>query len=142
MIARAAAKLGCAVLLATGASAAVAADPISGRWVTEDKDAVVAIGKCGASTCGRIARFLITPPDGADQRDINNPDAALRNRKLLGLPILTSFKQDSDLWRGRIYDPNTGKSYRSVIRRKSANVLEVKGCIGPFCQTQIWRKER
>ncbi len=142
MIARTAAKLGCALFLATGATAAAAADPISGRWVTEDKDAVVAIGKCGASTCGRIARFLITPPDGADQRDINNPDAALRTRKLLGLPILTSFKPDSDLWRGRIYDPNTGKSYRSVIRRKSANVLEVKGCIGPFCQTQIWRKER
>jgi uncharacterized protein (DUF2147 family) len=27
-----------------------------------------------------------------------------------------------------------------VIRRKGPNVLEVKGCIGPFCQTQLWRK--
>jgi uncharacterized protein (DUF2147 family) len=142
MIARAAAKLAVAVLVATSASPALAADPIAGRWVTEDKDAVISIGKCGASTCGRIARFLVTPPDGADQRDINNPDAALRTRKLLGLPILTSFKEESSLWRGRIYDPNTGKSYRSVIRRKSANVLEVKGCIGPFCQTQIWRKAK
>ncbi len=142
MIARAAAQLGSAVLFLASASPALAADPIAGRWVTEDKDAVISIGKCGASTCGRIARFLVTPPDGADQRDINNPDAALRTRKLLGLPILTSFKEESSLWRGRIYDPNTGKSYRSVIRRKSANVLEVKGCIGPFCQTQIWRKAR
>ena len=124
------------------ASPAMAADPISGRWVTEDKDAVVAIGDCGTSTCGTIARFLITPPDGLDQRDINNPDRNLRTRKLLGLPILTGFKKDDDLWRGRIYDPNTGKSYRSVVRRKDANTLEVKGCIGPFCQTQIWRKAR
>ena len=123
-------------------SPVMAADPISGRWVTEDKDAVVAIGDCGASTCGTIARFLITPPDGLDQRDINNPDRNLRTRKLLGLPILTGFKKDDDLWRGRIYDPNTGKSYRSVVRRKDANTLEVKGCIGPFCQTQIWRKAR
>ena len=123
-------------------SPVMAADPISGRCVTEDKDAVAAIGDCGASTCGTIARFLITPPDGLDQRDINNPDRNLRTRKLLGLPILTGFKKDDDLWRGRIYDPNTGKSYRSVVRRKDANTLEVKGCIGPFCQTQIWRKAR
>ena len=118
-----------------------AADPINGRWVTEDKDAVVSIAECGASTCGRIAKFLVTPPEGADQRDIYNPDKTKRNRRLLGLPILTSFKQDGDLWRGRIYDPNNGKSYRSILRRKSANVLEVKGCIGPFCQTQIWKRE-
>ncbi len=122
------------------ATPALAADPINGRWVTQDKDAVVSIGKCGATTCGKIARFLVTPPDGLDQRDIYNPDKKKRTRKLLGLPILTSFKQDGDVWRGRIYDPNDGKSYRSVLRRKSANVLEVKGCIGPFCQTQLWRK--
>ena len=124
----------------TFATGALAAEPIAGRWVTEDKDAEVQIGKCGASTCGRIAKFLVTPPDGADQRDIYNPDKTKRNRKLLGLPILTSFKQDGKVWRGRIYDPNNGKSYRSILKRKNANVLEVKGCIGPFCQTQIWRK--
>jgi len=130
------------IAVAVTAAPVSAADPINGRWVTEDKDAVVSIGKCGATTCGKIAQFLITPPDGLDQRDINNPDANLRKRKLLGLPILTNFKVDSDLWRGTIYDPNSGKSYRSVVRRKGANVLEVKGCIGPFCQTQIWRKAK
>ena len=43
-------------------------------------------------------------------------------------------------WRGRIYDPKNGKSYRSIIRRKGPGVLEVKGCIGPFCQTQVWKR--
>ena len=103
---------------------------------------MIAIGKCGEVTCGRIARFLVTPPDGLDQRDIYNPDRKLRTRKLLGLPILTDFTIDGDLWRGRIYDPNTGKSYRSVLRRKNANTLEVKGCIGPFCQTQTWKRAK
>ncbi|MEL7198078.1 MAG: DUF2147 domain-containing protein [Pseudomonadota bacterium] len=125
-----------------GMSPAMAADSIAGRWVTQDKDAVVVISKCGATTCGKIARFLITPPDGLDQRDINNPDAKKKKRKLLGLPILTRFKEESDLWRGQIYDPNSGKTYRSVVRRKSPTTLEVKGCIGPFCQTQIWRKAK
>lgn len=130
-----------ASLLIWGAPA-VAADSIAGRWVTQDKDAIVLIGKCGSTTCGKIARFLITPPDGPDQRDINNPDAKKKKRKLLGLPILTGFKEDADIWRGQIYDPNSGKTYRSVLRRKSATTLEVKGCLGPFCQTQIWRKAK
>ena len=124
------------------ATPALAADSINGRWITEDRDGVVEIGKCGATHCGKIVRFLIEPPDGPDQRDIYNPNPKLKKRKLLGLPVLTNFREETTLWRGTIYDPNTGKSYRSVIRRKSATTLEVKGCIGPFCQTQIWRRAR
>ena len=123
-------------------SQALAAEAINGRWVTEDRDAVVEIKKCGNVTCGRIAQFLVAPPDGADQRDINNPDANLRKRKLLGLPILTQFRADDDEWRGKIYDPNRGRTFRSVVRRTGANTLEVKGCFGFICQTQTWQRER
>ena len=124
-----------------------AAEPVAGRWVTAEQDGVILVAPCAGSgskgaVCGTIERFLVPPPEGEGQRDINNPDARLRTRKLLGLPILTGFVADGDLWRGRIYDPKSGKTYRSVIRRKGPNVLEVKGCIGPFCQTQIWRKAR
>lgn len=124
------------------ATPAIAAESITGRWITQDKDAVVAISKCGASYCGRVAKFLVTPPEGASQRDINNPNPKLKKRKILGLPVLSGFKEEKTLWRGRIYDPNTGKTYRSIVRRKSATKLEVKGCIGPFCQTQIWTRSR
>jgi uncharacterized protein (DUF2147 family) len=127
--------------LAALVPAAFAAEPITGRWVTADKDAVIVIAPCGKALCGTVERFLVAPPQGNDQRDINNPDAAKRKRKLLAAtPILSSFTQDSDLWRGQIYDPKSGKTYRSVVRRKGPNVLEVKGCIGPFCQTQLWRR--
>lgn len=122
------------------ASPLAAADPIAGRWVTEEKDAVIAIGDCGGSLCGRIEKFLVAPPQGVGQRDVNNSNPRLRNRKLLGMPVLTGFTEEPDLWRGKIYDPKSGKTYRSVIRRKGARLLEVKGCLGPFCQTQIWRK--
>ncbi len=117
-----------------------AADPIAGRWITEERDAVIQIGSCGQSLCGKIVKFLVAPPQGKNQRDVNNADPAKRNRKLMGMPVLTGLDEESDLWRGEIYDPKSGKTYRSVIRRKSANVLEVKGCVGPFCQTQNWRK--
>lgn len=140
MFARFTAKAAVAALLTALASPALAADPVAGRWITADKDAVVNIGKCGASTCGRIAKFIVPPPDGPNQRDIYNPDPKLKTRKLLGLPVLSGFTADDDQWRGRIYDPKTGKSYRSILRRKDANTLEVKGCLGPFCQTQIWKR--
>lgn len=117
-----------------------AGEPITGRWLTADKDAVIVIAPCGKVLCGTIDKFLVPPPQGNDQRDINNPDPGKRKRRLLGISILSSFMDDGDLWRGQIYDPKSGKSYRSVIRRKGANVLEVKGCIGPFCQTQVWRR--
>ncbi|MEL7687061.1 DUF2147 domain-containing protein [Citromicrobium bathyomarinum] len=134
------ATLAGAAAIAALAVPALAADPISGRWVTQEKNAIVTIGNCGSSVCGRISKFLETPPDGANQRDVNNPDKSLRSRKLMGLPVLTGLREDGDLWRGDIYDPEAGKTYRSVIRRKGANRLEVKGCIGPFCQTQIWTR--
>ena len=68
------------------------------------------------------------------------PDPALRKRRLLGLPILSGFTADGDMWRGRIYDPKSGKTYKSQVRRKPDGSLEVKGCVGPFCQTQVWKK--
>lgn len=132
-----------AVLFAIAAVAAAplaAAEPVDGMWTTAEKDGLVRIGDCGATLCGRLAKFLIPAPQGADQRDVNNPDKTLRGRKLLGLPILTGFKADGKVWRGTIYDPKSGRSYRSILKRRNATTLEVKGCIGPFCQTQLWKK--
>ena len=128
------------IALSFASAPLAAAEPVAGSWVTATKDGVVRIGPCGTALCGTLARFLVVPPQGADQRDVHNPDARLRSRKLLGMPILIGFREDGSIWRGTIYDPKAGKSYRSIIRRLDANRLEVKGCIGPFCQTQVWRR--
>ena len=133
-------RIALAALAFVAAAPLAAAEPVSGSWVTASRDGVVQIGACGASLCGRLARFLVVPPQGPDQRAVHNPDTRLRTRKLLGLPILTGFRADGAAWRGTIYDPKAGKSYRSIIKRLDAKRLEVKGCIGPFCQTQVWTR--
>lgn len=120
--------------------AAFAAEPITGRWVTGEKDAVVAIAKCGAALCGRIEKFLVPPPQGNDQRDVNNPDAAKRSRRLIGTAILSGLTADGDVWKGQVYDPKKGKTYTAYVRRKPDGTLEMKGCVGPFCQAQVWRR--
>lgn len=121
---------------------AFAAGSINGNWITEEKDAVVKISQCGATVCGRIHKYLVTPPNGVNQKDVNNPNKSLRNRKLLGTAVLTGFKKDGKKWRGRIYDPKSGKTYRSEVILTSANQLKVKGCIAFICQGQNWTRSK
>ena len=121
---------------------AVSAAPITGRWVTQSKDGVVEIYPCGAALCGKIARFLVNPPAGPNAKDLNNPDKTLRNRTILGMNVLTGFKADGNEYRGQIYDPKSGKTYRSVVYKGKSGNLVVKGCIGPFCQAQTWTPAR
>ena len=124
------------------ATPALAADSIQGDWVTADKDAIIRISQCGKTVCGRIHKFLVTPPNGAGQKDIHNPDKSLRKRTVLGLPILTGFTPDGDIWRGKVYDPKTGKTYRSEVSLESANKLKMKGCILFICQGQDWTRAK
>ena len=132
------------LVAAAAAFPAQAADAIAGRWLTQEKDAVITIKRCGnqakAALCGSIERFVILPKGGKDQRDVNNADPAKRERRLLGLTILTGLKPDNGVWRGEIYDPKSGRTYTSEVRRKGAGALEVKGCFGPLCRTQEWQK--
>lgn len=125
--------------LALGVSPANAAASIEGRWYTKGERAIVTIERCGKSVCGRISKFIEQPRDGVTT-DINNPDPALRNRKLLGLPILSGFVADGNQWRGKVYDPEGGKTYRSVVQPVGANRLKVEGCVLFFCRGETWTR--
>lgn len=127
-----------ALAIAVPAAGLAAPAPIAGRWLTADGSALVAIGPCGAETCGRIARVLKAAPN-APTTDRANPDPGLRDRPIVGLPILTGFAAGGSDWRGRIYDPRNGKSYKSIVKREADGTLKVQGCIAFLCQTQTWR---
>ena len=131
-----------ALALATPAHAAA---PIAGRWITVEGDSIVTIGPCGGAgggkLCGRITTFLKRPPT-ANPVDGKNPDPALRGRPILGLAVLSGFADAGKDWRGRIYDPRSGKSYKSILGRNADGTLKVQGCIAFFCQTQLWKPAR
>ncbi len=124
-----------ALLVALPASAAT---PIAGRYLTEDGAGIIEVGRCGNSVCGKLVRILKSEPN-APRTDVNNSDAALRSRPILGLPILSNFADAGSDWRGRIYDPRNGKSYKSIVSRQPNGSLKVQGCIAIFCQTQVWK---
>lgn len=111
---------------------------VSGVWLTSDKSAHVQISDCGNATpCGVLVWLDVQAGDSP--YDTENPNPDLRTRALIGMPFLTGFKRRGHKWvYGEIYDPETGKTYASKMRLKPDGTLSIKGCIGPFCQTQIW----
>ena len=122
-------------------AAAPAAEPVTGRWITDDGKAIVTIGRCGKSVCGEISRILAPTPDGPPV-DERNPDPALRKRPIQGLQVLTGFTANGGEWKGHIYSPEEGKTYRSVMRRAGPDTIKVKGCVLFFCKTQTWKRAR
>ncbi|HEX8555855.1 MAG TPA: DUF2147 domain-containing protein [Sphingomonas sp.] len=131
-----------AALLALAATTLVAAAPapVTGRWLTVEGKAIVEIAPCGQALCGRILRVLKPGPDGPAV-DANNPNPALRTRPVEGIQILSGFTVAGDKWKGRIYDPESGRTYRSELVAAGGG-LKVKGCFGPFCRTQNWTRAR
>jgi uncharacterized protein (DUF2147 family) len=142
-------RAGAAALLALALCPLAAADspppaaPL-GRWLTESKRGVVEIYRCGTELCGRLVWMIEPTRDGAPVVDGNNPDPALRQRRLCGLTMLGGFHADGqDYWKdGWIYDPDSGKTYDATITVKSAAVLELRGYIRApiYGHTQTWTR--
>lgn len=132
-----------AAVLALSACPALAADPVEGDWLTQDGTAKVRIAPCAAAParmCGTIS-WLKNPAD-AKATDANNPDPKLRARPILGLPMIRDFKPAAaGRWTGgKIYDPNSGKTYDSRLSVNPDGTLKVEGCVLVVCRAQTWRR--
>jgi uncharacterized protein (DUF2147 family) len=128
----------CASLVASTAQAAPA---IAGRWVTDDRTAVILVAPCtpGATAlCGWISRFLVPEPAGG-LLDAKNPDKALRGRKLLGVPVLTGLKAEGNAWTGRGYGPKEGRNFDARVKVENGK-LSVRGCVAIICRTVVWTR--
>jgi uncharacterized protein (DUF2147 family) len=131
-------KLIVSILLCGLATPALGAAPISGRWLTAEKDSIIEIEACGPAHCGKILRILKGPPGGKPAIDSNNPNPALRRRPIEGLTLMSGFVDAGGEWKGTIYDPRAGKTYTSYLQRLANGNLKVKGCVGPFCKSFIY----
>jgi uncharacterized protein (DUF2147 family) len=132
-----------AALVFTLAGNAASARPLEGTtWRTQSGSGTIRIEACGQKTCGRILGG--TPSASQSELDTKNPNPALRSRPLIGLNILSGFTRQADFSYkgGTIYNPEDGRTYRSEFRLKPDGRLEVKGCVGPFCQAQTWTPVR
>jgi uncharacterized protein (DUF2147 family) len=123
---------------------AFAADP-TGLWMTQDKDAKIRVAKCGKDTiCGTITwlKEPIDPKTGKPQVDDKNKNAELQNRKIIGLRIFSLALSAEDAWSGKIYNADDGNEYDAKVTVPEKDKLEVRGCAGAFCGSEIWTKTK
>jgi uncharacterized protein (DUF2147 family) len=128
-------------LLFVGARA-FAAGGVEGEWITSETGSKVRIGACpnqAQEICGVVSWL---PPANAKDLDKKNPDAALRNRPILGVTTVSGFRQAAPgKWTGgKLYDPGSGKTYKGKISLNPDGTLKVEGCVLMVCQAQTWKR--
>jgi len=130
-------------LLAIPAAVALSATPaaaqrsIDGTYVDSGGYTEITVGPCGNSRCGEITRIVRRKP-GEPDNDVHNDNPALRDRPILGIRILHDLVWDDGAWRGEVYNPEDGETYRTEVRPGANGSLEVKGCVAVFCRTRVW----
>ena len=113
--------------------------------VAADRTSSPAIGMSPIVSTRPVTGTLVTSshiranPEVKDQR---NKDAALRDRPLRGLRMLSGFTGGPTEWRGgSVYNPADGGTYRGTITMTNDNSLRLRGCIvAPLCKTQTWTR--
>lgn len=122
--------LGLAVSGAHGQSA-----DVSGLWSSGNSLLEVRPRGEGLSMTIIAIRDAVYEPDepagepGKPRRDDNNPDPARQERLLVGLELLSDYVWTGRRWEGKIYDPESGKTYSSQMERDGGR-LKMRGYIG------------
>lgn len=125
-------------------SAAHAAIPAEGTWLSADGGTKVRIVNCGGKLCGKVVWLNepIDPATGKPKTDKRNPDQAKRSRPLLGVPVVQGMvPSGANKWSGEIYNADDGKIYQAHVTVLSENAMKVQGCVlGFLCKSQTWTR--
>ncbi|MEZ5961233.1 MAG: DUF2147 domain-containing protein [Hyphomonadaceae bacterium] len=101
---------------------------LAGDWATPGLGAVVRLSPCATDrerVCGRLIWAW---------------DPARIQRSAIGAEMLRDFRWRNDAWvDGEVFNPEDGRTYSGSLRL-DGDVLRLRGCAGPFCQTQVWRR--
>ena len=109
-----------------------AAEKVCGKWQLNEEKLIVQVYKEGTEFKAKIVWF----DDHDDSKELdywtddNNPNPALRTRKLLGMNVLEklTYNQQTNSWEdGMIYDAKHGRLWNSSASIDKDGVLKVKG---------------
>jgi sterol desaturase/sphingolipid hydroxylase (fatty acid hydroxylase superfamily) len=117
--------LAVAILVALGTSQG-RSEGLSGTYVAEGFGMIVRFEACENHPEHRCGRMVWTW------------DASDTPYAKAGEVILTGLTTTGSVWVGRLRNPKDGRHYKGTVRRLNAQSLQLKGCAGPICRTQIW----
>ena len=103
---------------------------VVGVWESEEKNLQVEIFEDNGEFAGRMIYFKCSSEQIMRSRtDTENPDKSLTTRKLLGLKLVTRLEyKGMNVWDdGKIYDPNTGRTFEARIQLTGQNTAIVRG---------------
>jgi uncharacterized protein (DUF2147 family) len=135
-----------AALVPVSAAQAASADP-TGIWRKAEqgeRPGKFEIFRCGSGhkyLCAKIV-WLQNPVDsrGRPLHDVRNENPSMRDRPILGLPIMTGLvPSGANQWKGNIYNPEDGNTYSVTMTMVSRNQIHVKGCKAwLLCGERTW----
>ena len=122
-------------------------EKITGTWAMPDGSALVEIYHTNNEQNVNIRIKVMRLPvfqnyergdlkSGEVRTDINNSKVSLRSRELKGLVIGQGFKYNirgkkQGMWTGgKLYDPNTGKTFKAKLNIINENVIAVRAYMG------------
>jgi len=111
-----------------------------GNWATPDSS-LVKVYPCESNhLCIRILTIALKD---VPRVDAQNPDNALKTRKLCNLQIGTGFTADGEdkAKDGKIYDPKSGHTYSAMMTEKD-DVMKLRGFVGISLlgRTETWHR--
>jgi sterol desaturase/sphingolipid hydroxylase (fatty acid hydroxylase superfamily) len=103
-------------------------DEVAGDWATRGLGGIVRLAPCASDRrllCGRLVWVW-------DPTEVRAGS--------IGALMLRNFRWRAEAWRdGTLLNPEDGRTYSGSIRPEG-DLLRLRGCAGPFCQTQVWRR--
>ncbi len=121
----------------------ISSQTIFGKWnskndETGEVDSVIEVYEKE----GKAYAKIIEIKDADRQNSVcEQCEGSNKNKKILGLNILTGLEKDGKEWSGgTILDPRNGKVYKCYIKLTNKNKLKIRGYIGVslFGKTAYW----
>lgn len=123
------------LFLFAGTAQAQPQDP-SGTYLSESGETRVRIARCGQAYCGTILAVQ------GEAKDVNNPDANLKGRNLVGIQMISDIRPSGEGFTGKLYNYKDGRTYTGKMSFPSGNAMQLSGCVlgGLICRSQTWKK--
>lgn len=118
---------------------------ITGQWITYDDATQKPASRVEASLRDgklyvQVKELLNQPADVAKNAKCVDCKGKLKNQPIVGMHIVDGATLSDNAYQGSIVDPKNGKEYRAKLWLENG-VLNVRGYLGPFFRTQVWKRQ-